>query len=90
MEHLTRALGLLPISLALCLTACASNPVVRTQTVTVRVPVVAPIPSVLTQPVAEPKLAGDTNGDLAAWALALRQALREANAKLKQIAGLHP
>jgi hypothetical protein len=32
------------------------------------------------QNVPEPKLKGETNGDLAAWALDLRAALRQANA----------
>lgn len=73
------------------LASCASNPIIKTQTVTVKVPVVESVPSVLTQPVPEPKLKDGpiTNRDLADWALALRQALREANAKLQQIAGLH-
>ena len=88
-----RLLRCLLASLVLCaLTACASNPIVKTQAVTVRVPVVESVPSVLTQPVAEPKLQDGpiTNRDLADWALALRQALRQANAKLHEIAGLHP
>ena len=74
------------------LASCASNPIVKTQTVTVKVPVVESVPSALTQPVAEPKLKDGpiTNRDLADWALALRQALREANARLEQIAGFSP
>lgn len=74
------------------LASCASNPIIKTQTVTVKVPIVESVPSVLTQPVPEPKLKDGpiTNRDLADWALALRQALREANAKLEQIAGLSP
>lgn len=76
--------------LLLSLTACASNPIVQTRTVTVNVPVVESVPSVLTQPVAEPRLKDGpiTNQDLANWALALRQALRQANAKLHEIAGI--
>lgn len=38
-----------------------------------------------TQSVPEPQLAGNTNGDLAAWAKALRGALAEANANLDAV-----
>lgn len=71
------------------LTACAS-PVVRTQTVTIRVPVVEPVPAVLTAPVPRPVLTGNTNGALADYILALQHALDAANVKLHEIAGLHP
>lgn len=94
MHKVTRTLGpllLCPLTcLMLCaLTACAS-PVVRTQTVTVRVPVVEPVPAALTTPIAKPQIAGNTNGALADYILALQRALDAANAKLHEIAGLHP
>jgi hypothetical protein len=63
---------------------------VRTETVTVHVPVVQPVPAALTDPIDKPKIAGDTNGALADYVLALQHALDAANAKLKQIAGLKP
>lgn len=92
MHRIPRWYGALLACPLVLLTSCASNPIVKTQTVTVKVPVVESVPSVLTQPVAEPKLQDGpiTNRDLADWALALRQALRQANAKLHEIAGLHP
>ncbi|MDR1921535.1 MAG: hypothetical protein LBS31_07320 [Candidatus Adiutrix sp.] len=36
-------------------------------------------PAVYLQSIPEPKLEGKTNGALAAWAIALREALRQAN-----------
>ena len=86
---------LLPPSLLLCiasfvLTACASQPIVRTDTVTVRVPVVEPVPAELTVPVANPIMHGDTNGAAWDYILALQRALDAANAKLHEIAGLRP
>ena len=86
---------LLPTSLLLCialsaLTACAGQPIVRTETVTVRVPVIEPVPPELTAPVAKPAMHGDTNGAAWDYILALQHALDEANAKLEQIAGLSP
>ena len=65
--------------------ACAANPVVRTQTVEVKVPVIQPIPKELTQPVPEPQLRSSDNGGLATYVLALQDALRQANAQLKAI-----
>jgi hypothetical protein len=64
------------------------QPIVRTETVTVRVPVVQPVPAALTAPIEKPKIAGDTNGALADYILALQHALDAANAKLDAIAGL--
>lgn len=70
---------------------CASKPTTRTETVEIRVPVYVPVPAELTREVAEPKLAADpTNADLADWADALRAALREANSRLREVAGLQP
>lgn len=73
------------------LPACASKGTTRTETVEIRVPVYVPVPAELTREVAEPKLAADpTNADLADWADALKAALREANGKLREVAGLQP
>lgn len=48
------------------------------------------VPVQLTQPVPAPELAPEpTNADVAHYVLILRQALADANAKLKAIAGLH-
>lgn len=69
------------------LTAC-TEPVVRTNTVTVKVPVIEPMPATLTAPVPKPALNGDTNGALADYVLALQHALDAANAKLHEIAGI--
>lgn len=73
--------------LACLLTSCASSPV-RTQTVTIHDPVIVPVPKALTTPVQRPKLAGDDNGSLAQYILALQSALDAANARLEKIAGL--
>lgn len=74
----------------LCLSGCATAPVVRTETVTVHTPVIVPVPVVLTNPVPSPAMNGDTNGALADYIASLQVALQEANAKLRQIAGLAP
>jgi len=84
-----RGLSIACLLLCLTLSGCG-KPIVRTETVTVKVPVVQSIPSALTEPVPEPGLQGDTNGALAEYILALRHALDTANAKLKAIAGLKP
>ncbi len=42
-------------------------------------------PVVYLQDVAEPRLEGKTNGDLAAWAVELRAALRQSNADKKAL-----
>lgn len=83
--RLSRGLKLASPLLCCALWACASNPVLQTRTITVKVPVVEPVPSALTAPVPAPVMRGDTNGALAGWALDLREALETANAKLKQI-----
>lgn len=76
--------------LLLLLTSCASKPAVRTETVTVERPVVVAVPAALTEPVPEPQLpAGElTNEDIVDHVDALRAALRQANRKLREIAGL--
>lgn len=90
MQHLPLRLGaVLAFPLAcLLLAACTPTPIVRTETVRVNVPVIQPVPPALTAPVPVPVLAGSTNADLAAWAFALKQALEDANARLKAIAGI--
>ncbi len=42
-------------------------------------------PAVYLQEVAEPRLSGRTNGDLAEWVVELRAALRQANADKKAL-----
>lgn len=87
----TKALrrGLLLAFPLVWLASCASNPIVKSQPVIVKQPVMVSVPSQLTQPVAVPKLVQDpTNADLAHYVLMLRQAIADANAKLREIAGL--
>lgn len=72
------------------LSGCAGQPIVRTKTVTAYVPKMVGVPAELTASVAKPELAGNTNGALADYILALQHALDAANAKLKAIAGLKP
>ncbi len=68
------------LALTTCLSACApSCPPPR--------PV--PPPAVYLQEVPEPLFRGRTNGDLAAWALELRQALRQSNSDKKALRGWH-
>lgn len=67
---------------------CASQPIVRTETVTVHVPVVQRVPAELTAHPAKPQISGDTNGALGDLVLALEHALDNAYAKLDAIAGL--
>lgn len=92
MHKVTRTLGPLLLCPLVCLMlwGCASQPLVRTETVRVAVPVIQPVPAALTTPIAKPQVAGNTNGALADYILALQQALDAANAKLHEIAGLHP
>ncbi len=73
MKHLKQtALGLM----LLCLVACSTP---SPQTILQR-----PNPE-WTEAVPEPLLQGKTNGDLAAWAKALREALAQANASLAAV-----
>lgn len=72
---------------------CASNPpVVRTQTVEVATPVIVAVPEAYTQPVPMPVLKSGqiVNQDIAEYVLALKQAIRDANERLRSIAGLKP
>lgn len=72
--------------------ACATKPIVRTETVEVKVPVYVAIDQRLTTQEAEPKLAGNvvTNDDLAAYVDALKAWGRAAYGKLAKIAELQP
>ena len=72
------------------LPACASKPVVRTETVEVKVPVITPVPAELTRVQPEPTLpAGEvTNEDLVELIGQLRAWGRDANARLRKIAEL--
>ena len=78
----------------LLLTGCSATtePIIRTETVDVQVPVYVALPDALTAPVAEPVAPGVamTNEDLVDWLEALRAALREANAKLAGVRSKQP
>lgn len=83
--------GALACLLAL-LTSCASKPVVRTETVEVKVPVIVGVPAKLTRVPSEPRLpAGEvTNDGLAEYVDALRAWGRGLAGQLREIAGLAP
>lgn len=72
----------------LCVASCASTSPVRTDTVTVKVPVVQPVAEALTAPVTPQACDLATAADLAQCLLVVQAALDRANAKLKAIAGL--
>lgn len=76
--------------LLLLLASCATTPVTSVRTITVHDPVIVAVPSAYTQPISVPRLSpvNPTNGDLAHYAMMLRHALDEANARLHAIAGL--
>lgn len=63
------------------------QPIVRTQPVEVKVPVIEKPPAALTAPVPDPGLHGDTVKDGWDYVLGLQCALAFANAKLAAIAG---
>lgn len=88
MRVLTRAGLALSVCLMLCCAACASTqPIVRTKTVEVQVPVIEKVPPALTAPVPDPGLHGDTVQALWDYTLGLQCALAFANAKLAAIGG---
>lgn len=76
--------ALLLLALLCVLPACAKEPVLEA------VYVGKSLPLVLTQPVEKPVLRGDTNGDLADYALSLEHALNLCNAKLVKSRELQP
>lgn len=80
--HMThkRVHGLLSAFLILSSAACAHSGPVK----------LVPIPAEMTQPVPEPALQGETNGDLVTWIDAWREALREANRRLESIGNVKP
>jgi hypothetical protein len=90
--------GLKLLCLLLLLTGCSATPkrcepIVRTETVEVDVPVFVALPEALTAPVAEPDAPSGgvmTNEDLVDWLEALRAALREANSKLAAVRSKQP
>ena len=83
-------LGAVSACLLLSLAACASKPIVRTETVEVKVPTIVTVPAEMTRVPAEPTLPADaTNGDLVEYADALRAWGRELAGKLRKIGGLH-
>ena len=80
--------GVASLCLLSLLTACASSPI-KTQTVTVYVPQTVKVPQAFTAPIAQPSIpAKPSNGDLVHYIVELQQALDQANARLKAIAGL--
>lgn len=77
----------------LLLSGCASkSPIVRTETVEVKVPVRVRVPDELLQPIPMPALPADgvTNADLVSLVVDLRVALRKANERLEAIRKLQP
>lgn len=89
-KRMRRGAALACLPAYLLLAACSPAPVVRTETVQVKVPVIQPVPAALTAEVPVPVLQGSTNADLAAWAFALKQAVEDANARLRATAGIAP
>lgn len=80
------------LCLALSLTACAGKPIVRTETVEVKVPVLVALDPALTAAEPEPDLPAGAviNDDVAALVDALRTWGRAAYGKLAKIAELQP
>lgn len=79
----------------LLLTGCSATtePIIRTETVDVQVPVYVALPDALTAPAAEPAPPARDGFDgeaLVDWVERLRAALREANAKLAKIREAQP
>lgn len=76
--------ALLSLSLLVLLSGCATD-AVRTETVTVEVPVYVPLPQELTEPVPHPAVEVRVWDDVVQLAEELRAALAAANAKLLAI-----
>lgn len=68
---------------------CSTRPV-KTETVTVYVPVKVGVDSKLSSPVPYPTANIVTNDDLAKYAIALREALKQANSQLEAIKQAYP
>ena len=66
--------GAAGLCLALSLSGCGTSQEVVTQTENIR----TTPPAELTEPIPIPVMLGDTNGALLAWAMTLRETLREA------------
>jgi len=66
------------------LSGCSSTPV-KTETVTVYVPIIVQVPSELTTPLAYPDFTITTNSDMADMIIALRHQLDKANGQLEAI-----
>ena len=77
------------LCLALSLTACA-KPVIRTETVEVRVPVYVALPTDLLHPCFVDVPATWTNGALIEYAIHLKTCLAASNDKLIRIKALQP
>lgn len=88
----TRLRGAVLLFLLLWLPGCANKPVVRTETVTVKVPVQVALDKRLTEQEPEPKLAGNvvTNDDLTSYIDALKAWGRAGWGRVKKIAELQP
>ena len=92
--------GLIPLCLAMLLTACQSAPIVKTQTVTVRVPVPVRLDPALTKQEPKPprpaaKCRDDKgpilcNGQMVDWLRAYDAAANRSNARFRAIDGLQP
>ena len=77
--------------LLVSLTSCANKPIVRTETVEVKMPVIVEVPRELTRTAPEPQLPADaTNDDLADYVDALKAWGRGMVKQLQEIAGLAP
>lgn len=76
--------AMLSLCLPLLLSGCATE-AVRTETVTVEVPVYVPLPAELTEPVPYPAVQVRVWDDVVQLAEELKVALKLANAKLKAI-----
>ena len=71
------------------LCAC-SKPAIRTETVTVKVPVYVALPTELTRPCFVDMPATWTNGTLLDYVIQIKACLEESNDKLIRIRGLQP
>ena len=75
--------------MATLIVGCSTRPV-KTETVTVYVPVKVGVDSRLSSPVPYPAANIVTNDDLAKYAIALREALKQANPQLDAIKPAYP